>query len=74
MIDITNASLRWAGDRVWVTSGDPELAAGESGQPIDGLQSAAAAAWLCATDGHPVDAIHAALLQLDKYEQFFREP
>ena len=74
MIDIRDATLRWSGDNVYVVAGDPVLAAGESGQPIDGLQSACAAAWVAATDGYPVDRIHAALLGLDKYAEIYAEP
>jgi hypothetical protein len=75
MITITDAGLRWAADgRVWVVAGDPALASGEFGQPICGLSDAMAAAWLAATDGVPVAAVHEALLGLDRYEQFYRQP
>ncbi len=74
MIPITNAALRWAGDDVYVTAGDPVLGPHESGQPIACLTDALAAAWLAATDGLPVTQIHGALLQLDKYRAFYAEP
>jgi hypothetical protein len=70
-----NASMRWAADgRVWVTAGAGALGAGECAQPICGLSDALAAGWVAASRGVPVDRIHAALLQLDKYEEFYREP
>lgn len=74
MIPVTNASLHWLGDSVYVTAGDPVLAPGESGQPIDGLESAMAAGWMAVTDGLPVVDVHAALLGLDKYAEVYREP
>jgi hypothetical protein len=33
-----------------------------------------AAAWLAATGGVPVAAVHAALLGLDRYAEFYPEP
>lgn len=74
MISVKNATLLWAGDAVRVVAGDPELRAGECGQPIASLEQAMAAAWVCATDGYPVDRIHAALLGLDKYREACAEP
>lgn len=75
MIDIRNASLRWAGDAVRVVAGDPELRAGECGQPIDSLQSAMAAGWMAVTeDGYAVADVHAALLGLDRYAEAYAEP
>jgi hypothetical protein len=74
MISIANASLRWAGDRVRVVAGDPVLGPHESGQPISGLTDALAAGWLAVTDGLPVAAVHAALLGLDRYREFYAEP
>ena len=75
MIDITNASLRWSGDRVYVTAGDPELAAGEYGHSITSLTEAMAAGWAAVTvDGYAVADVHAALLGLDRYAEAYREP
>lgn len=74
MIDIRDATLCWRNDDVWIAAGDVGPVRNGSAQPIDSLETACVAAWLAATDGVAVADVHAALLQLDKYEQFFREP
>ena len=63
MIPITNATLCWRADNVWIEAGDVGPVLGVSMQPIDSVQSAMAAAWLAVTGvGLPVTDVHAALL------------
>ena len=74
MIDIANATLCWRSDKVWVTAGDVGPVGGASAQPIGDLTQAMAAAWMCASDGYAVPAIHEALMGLDRYAAVYREP